>query len=336
MSRRKIAICGAGRMARSRGRAFLDTGKAEICGVASRHPETARRCAKELGCHVYFDDFRRLAETRPDAVLIEVPHGIQDEIALWGLETGFDLLIGGSLASSLENGARILDLATCHRRIVEAGYQRRYDPAWEEIRRLIADGILGEPVMATSMALWKPDPQSWYYDQQMSGGMPLTHLSYCYLNAMRWILGRPSTVAAVANRKRETSPGQVSEETCGVLVGFENGAFASATASYLGPEGMIDAGTRFVCTEGGVQPNEENAPGTVSITVFQRGRSEVRVFKDESSPIVRQAEAFLNAIETRHEARNPPEDALLDVQVAEAISISAREHRTISLKDNDD
>ncbi len=323
-------------MARVRGRAFLDTGRVEICGVASRRVETARRCAEDLGCEVYFDDFRRLAETRPDAVLIEVPHGVQDEMALWALETGFDLLIGGSLASSLENGFKILDLAAGHRRIVEAGFQRRYDPAWEELRRLIADGVLGEPVMATSMALWKPDPQSWYYDQQMSGGMPLTHLSYCYLNAMRWILGKPSTVAAVANRKRETSPGRVSEETCGVLLGFENGAFASATASYLGPEGMTNAGTRFVCTEGGVQPNEENAPGTVSLTVFQGGRSEVRVFNNEPSPVVRQAEAFLNAIETRDEARNPPEDALIDVQVAEAVSLSAREHRTISLKDNDD
>ena len=335
MSKRRIAVAGAGSMARSRGRAFLDTGRAEICGVASRHLETARRCAAELGCEFCCDDFRRLAETRPDALLIEVPHRPQDEIALWALDAGLDLLIGGNLTSCMENGSQIPDLASRQGRIVEVGYQRRYDPAWEEIRRLIIGGILGEPVMAVSMALFDADPRSWYYDQETSGGMPLTHLSYCYLNAIRWILGKPSTVAAMANRKVETAPGRVLEETCGVLVGFENGAFASATASYIDSQGMTDAGTRFLCTEGSVQPNAEDTPGTVSITVFQGGRSEVRVFSNEPAPFVHQAGAFLDAIETRDEARNPPEDALMDIRVAEAISISAREHRTITLKNQE-
>ncbi len=331
MSRKRIAVAGAGNMARARGRAFLETGRAEICGVASRRGETARRCAEDLGCRVYYDDFRRLAETRPDALLIETPHRAQDGIALWAIEAGFDLLIGGCLASCLETGSRVVCLAARHGRIVEAGFQRRYDPAWEEIRRLVAGGDLGDPVMAASMALWKPDPGSWYCDQELSGGMPLTHMSYCYLNAVRWILGRPVTVAALAHRTLEAPAGRVAEETCGVLVGFENGAFASATASYLGPRGMSDAETRFLCTGGGVQPNVESAPGTVSITVFRGGGSEVRVFSAEPSPLVRQAAAVLDAIEAREEARNPPGDALLDIRIAGAVSLSAREGRTVPL-----
>ena len=35
MPKHRIAIVGAGNMARARGRAFLDTGRAEICGVAA-------------------------------------------------------------------------------------------------------------------------------------------------------------------------------------------------------------------------------------------------------------------------------------------------------------
>lgn len=320
-------------MARVRGGAFLATGRAEICGVASRHMETARYCAENLGCSSYFDDFCRLAETRPDAILIELPHRAQDEVAIWALEAGFDLLIGGSLASCMKTAEQILKLAIQYKRIVEAGYQRRYDPSWEEIYRLINDGVLGEPVMAVSMALWNPNPRSWYYDQESSGGMPLTHLSYCYLNAIRWILGKPTLVTAIANRKVETSPGRVLEETCAALIGFENGALASATASYVGPPGMADAGIRFICTDGGIQPNVESTPDTVSIAVFHKDRSEVRPFKNEPSPFVYQAKAFLDAIETRNKARNPPDDALLDVRIAEAISISVREHRTILLED---
>ena len=312
-------------MARARGRALLDTGRAEICGVAARRTQRAASCAAELGCAVFCDDFRRLAEAAPDAILIEVPHRVQDEVSIWALDAGYDLLVGGCLASSVENGRQIAEIAARNNRIVEAGFQRRYDPAWEEIQRLVASRELGAPVMAVTTALWNPDPDGWYYDQEASGGMPLTHISYCYLNAVRWILGKPTTVSAMANRLRNTAPGRVVEETCGALIGFANGAFASASASYIGPEGMTDPQPRFVCTEGGILPGED------SITVFHGGRSEVRAFANEPSPFVRQAAAFLDAIEGRREARNPPADALLDVEIAAAISISAREHRTVSL-----
>lgn len=318
-------------MARARGRAFLQTGRVEICGVASRRAHRAARCAAELGCKVSWDDFRRLEETRPDAVLVEVPHRVQDEVSLWALEAGFDLLVGGPLASSVESGRRIVEAAARNRRILEAGFQRRYEPAWEEIRRLVTGGQLGEPVMAATMALWSPAPDRWYYDQEASGGMPLTHMSYCYLNAVRWILGRPTTVSALANRVRNTTPGLVAEETCGALIGFESGAFASATASYIGPEGMTDPQPRFICAEGGTGPNADSPPGQETITVYHGGRSEVRAFESEPSPFVRQAAAFLDALDSRREARNPPAEALLDVEIAEAVSVSARERRTVSL-----
>ncbi|HCL27229.1 MAG TPA: hypothetical protein DIC52_02190 [Candidatus Latescibacteria bacterium] len=181
--------------------------------------------------------------------------------------------------------------------------------------------------MAVSMALWSPDPERWYYDQAASGGMPVTHMSYCYLNAIRWIMGVPETVTAMANRKVETGPGRVLEETCAACIGFENGAFASATASYARPEGMDDAETRFVCSEGGIQVH------TDSITVFQHGTAKIRSFKSTCSPFIRQAQAFLQALEKREPANNPPEDALLDLRIGAAISLSAREKRTIFLRD---
>ncbi|MDP6777825.1 MAG: Gfo/Idh/MocA family oxidoreductase [Candidatus Latescibacteria bacterium] len=331
MAMKRIAVAGAGNMARSRGKAFLETGQAEICAVAARHTETAQACASELGCDSYYDDYRRLEDAQPDAILIETPHKVQDEISLWALEAGFDLLIGGSLASSVGNGERFVELAARQSRVVEAGYQRRYDPAWEEIHRIVGDRALGEPVMAVGMALWNADPQAWYYDQDASGGMPLTHMSYCYLNAIRWIMGTPTAVSAMANQKVETAPGRVLEETCATLIQIEGGSFISATASYAGPDSMDSAETRFLCTNGGVRTNAQDDPGLVSITVYRGSDTEVRSFKDEPSPFVRQAETFLDALDSRGEGRNPPGDALVDLKIAEAISVSTREQRSVSL-----
>ena len=332
MSHKRIAIVGAGNMARRRGHAFLDTGRAEICAVASRRLAKAQQCAAELGCDTYYDDFRLLGEASPDAILIEVPHAPQDEIATWALEAGYDILIGGSLASSVRAAEEIVALAADRRLIVEAGYQRRYDPSWGEARRLVQQGVLGDPIMAVTVALWNPDPGSWYYDQQASGGMPLTHMSYASVNGLRWILGEPTTVFAMANRVVETAPERVSEETCSVLIGCENGSFVSATASYAGPDGMPSPEPRIVCANGGIQFIPEKPTGLVSMSVFLEGKSEVRSFDSEPSAFVRQAAQFLDALDTRQPALNPPEDALMDIRIAEAISVSAREQQPVRLQ----
>ena len=332
MSGKRIAIVGAGNMARARGRAFLDTGRAETCAVASRHLDRAEQCATELGCDVFYDDYRLLEEARPDAILIEVPHQPQDEIATWALEAGYDVLIGGSLASSVAAGEELVALAADQMLIVEAGYQRRYDPSWGEARRLVQQGVLGDPIMAVTVALWNPDPPSWYYDQQASGGMPLTFMSYAFMNAIRWIIGEPINVMAIANRKVETLPERVAEETCAAIVGFANGSFVSATASYAGPNGMGNPDPRIVCTRGGIQFETEESSGLISMTVFLDGGSEVRSFVAEPSALVRQASRFLDAIEIRQPTLNPPEDALIDVQIAEAISLSAQEQRMVWLQ----
>ena len=318
-------------MARVRGRAFLDTGRAEVCAVASRHLETARDCATELGCQTYYDDFRRLADVRPDAVLIEVPHRPQDDVAFWALNAGFHTLIAGCLASSVEVAERIADLASRTGLVVEAGYQRRYDPAWEDARKLVGQGTLGEPIMAVTMGLWRPDPLTWYYDQNASGGMPLTHLSYLHMNAIRWIMGAPRFVHAVANQKVETGSARVREESCGVLVGMDGGAFISATASYAGPEGMPDAEPRIICASGGLVLEPRDEAGVGLVVVSQQGRREKLRFEQEPSPTVQQAECFLDAIEGRRKVRNPPADALVDVLLAEAIALSAKENRIVPL-----
>ncbi|MBB31136.1 MAG: hypothetical protein CME25_19780 [Gemmatimonadetes bacterium] len=325
MAAKRIAIIGAGNMARTRGRAFLETGQAEICSVSSRRMASAKACASELASDVYFDDYRRLAESNPDAILLEVPHKVQDEITLWALEAGFDLLIGGCLASNLGSGEQIAALAKTKGCVVEVGYQRRYDPAWKKIKQLVESKELGIPVMSTSMALWNADPEKWYYDQETSGGMPLTHMSYCYLNAIRWILGKPIWVSAVANKLVETGPTRVLEESCGAHITFENGSFLSATASYVGPEGMSSAETRFVFTDGGIQTNDDN----LSIKIFRGGEDEIRAFCKTPSPFVRQARAFLEAVESRGNGQNPPDDAILDNRIAECISCSVREQRAI-------
>ncbi|HEY3341580.1 MAG TPA: Gfo/Idh/MocA family oxidoreductase, partial [Anaerolineae bacterium] len=219
---KRIAIAGAGGMARVRARALISTGQVEICGVAARHMETASRFGAEIGCNQCFDDYHRLTGTHPDAILVEVPHEAQDPIVLWALEQQLHVLIGGTLATSVQTGRRIDELAQRHHLSVEAGFEARYSPAWEYARQLIDGGALGQLVTVHTLALWDGQPSTWYYQQQTSGGMPLTHMTYCFINPVRWIAGEVQAVAAFANRMKHTSPGLVNEENCVANMLFED------------------------------------------------------------------------------------------------------------------
>jgi len=299
----------------------------QICAVASRRLDSARKFGAEIGVERCFDDFRKLADESPDAVLVEAPHAAQDEIVLWALETGVGVLVGGCLASSPAVAEKIARKARDDDLIVEAGYQARYCKTWEAARSLVRDGALGEIVAVRGIALWDGDPKSWYYNQATSGGMPLTHMTYCFVNPARWIFGKVRFVSAFANRIKETAPDMVREETCAANLLFENDVVCSLTASYIKPGKVPGWSIAFIGTRKAV----EIFPREGAMTVYDGEGAERKEFGSPKEAFKAQAEAFLKSLDGPNECRNTPADTIGDVRVAEAIAASAREKKTIAL-----
>lgn len=327
----RIAIIGAGYMARIRGKALLETGQAEIVGVASRSAETARAFAGEMGSPAWFDDYRRLVEVKPDAVLIEVPHAMQHPITRWALEQNLSVLIGGALAGSAAEGEEIRALADRKGLVVEAGFQARYQDLYETARGMIADRTLGQIVAVRSIALWGGDPASWYYHQQMSGGMPLTHMTYCFINPVRWLLGAdPLCVSAFANRKKHTAPELISEETCIANLLFPDDVLYSITAGFVKAGEMPAWAISIIGTEGTLEmrPADE-APG--DMTHFQGDTARQMAFSHTG--FIEQFSTFLTALNGENHCRNTPAMTLPDLRTVEAIVESARTKRTVAMEE---
>ncbi|MCL4506235.1 MAG: Gfo/Idh/MocA family oxidoreductase [Chloroflexi bacterium] len=326
----RVAVAGAGGMARVRVRALLSTGQVEISGIASRHLTTAQKLGAEIGCAACYDDYRRLADTHPDALLIEVPHEAQDGIALWALEQRLHVLIGGSLATSTPVANQIAQLAAEHRRVVEAGYEARYSPPWAYARELLASGALGRLVTVRSVALWAGDPRTWYYNQRISGGMPLTHMTYCFINPVRWVAGEVRSVSAYANRIVHTAPELIDQENCVANLLFDNDVLCNMTAGFVAPGGLPAWSVTFIATDGAVEVYPDEG-GSGRVIVYRGGRAEEHNYRNGPNAFDAQAQAFVGAIQKGGECRNRPADTVGDVQVAEAIVASVRERRTVWL-----
>ena len=83
---------------------------------------------------------------------------------------------------------------------------------------------------------------------------------------------------------------------------------------------------------GGTKPNDTlyMAATMQAVQRYQDGKEE-RSFKNTPSPFVRQAGAFLAALDSRTLVHNPPVDAMLDIGIAAALSRSVRSGRSIAL-----
>lgn len=317
-------------MSRRRVRAFLATGRVQLVGIAARRLSSAQTLGAEFDCGACYEDPLRLRECAPDAVLIEVPHSAQDALACWTIEQGWPTLIGGPLSGSVHNGERILQLAQANNVLVELGFEARYKAVWETAREWILAGRIGRPIAIQSIALWDGHPGSWYYDEAASGGMPLTHMSYAFVNPLRWLFGNPLRVSAFANRIRHTALHHVREETCVANLLFPHEIVCSMLAGYVKPGGAESWQISIVGSEGllELRPTEMD---NGSLCLYRGSEVEDLHFVDAQDAFVAQANAFLDSIEGNPRCRNHPDDALNDLRVTSAIADSAREHRTIEL-----
>ena len=325
-----VAVAGAGLMARRRALALVSTGQVEICGVAATREASARRLADELGCRRAFDDVRGLLETRPRAILVEVPNAVQDGIVMWALEAGLDVLIGGPLSTSVAGGRRILGAARAAGVVVEAGFEARYKPVWELARDVIANGPIGRVIAVRTVALWACDPRSWYAREVSTGGMPMVHMTYAFVNPLRWLLGEPTHVSALANQIANTAPGAVLDETCIANLQFPQSVICTMTAGFVKALERETWAVWFLGTEGAVELLPTELDGG-SLAVHQGRQVRQHDCTHARDAFVAQARAFVAALNGEAVCRNSPQQALGDLRVVEAITRSIRTGESVRL-----
>lgn len=149
MKKLQTAIVGTGFMGRVHLEAIRRLGFVEVVAIAGRRLEAAQNLAAAFGIQRAEDDYRRLLEdTAIDALHICTPNALHAPIASDALQAGKHVLCEKPLATSVEDGRKLVALAgekmrrncTCH--------NLRYYPMVQQMRRLREDGELGEILVA--------------------------------------------------------------------------------------------------------------------------------------------------------------------------------------------
>lgn len=155
-SRLRVAIIGAGKMARHHAIAIARSGlPAQVVAVADPRPD-AREAMREAAPGAQeFDSLDALLSAMPvDVAHIVTPPDTHEAIARQAIEAGCHVYVEKPFADSAAAAKRLLDLAAQHGRLACAGHQLLFEPPALEARELLP--TIGRLVHVESYFSFRP------------------------------------------------------------------------------------------------------------------------------------------------------------------------------------
>jgi len=169
----RIAFLGCGFITRVHSR-HLRSLRGEIsCSYASRDRARADAfCREHGGAGSYPDYTAAIQDPNIDAVVIAVPPRFHLDLTLQALEAGKHVLVEKPAYVCMSDYHTVMEARDRSRRVVLVGENDHYKPLAVCLRRLLAEGVLGEMVFAhfTTIARKFKTADDWRNDETMAGG----------------------------------------------------------------------------------------------------------------------------------------------------------------------
>lgn len=122
----RTGVVGVGALGAHHARLYADTAEAELIGVCDTNPHQARIIAEAHNCRVYPSPAALAADV--EALSVAVPTDLHFDAVGELLEAGVHVLVEKPLASNLDQGRRLIELAERNNRILGVGHVERYNP----------------------------------------------------------------------------------------------------------------------------------------------------------------------------------------------------------------
>ncbi len=183
-----------------------------------------------------YDDYRRmLDEVAPDVVGVFMPLYRNAEAAIAAAEHGAHVVSEKPLATTLE------DLSALRRAVAAAGVRinallaMRGQGAYQAVRQVVADGRIGEPVLAYGQKSYPFARRDEYYKLRGTYGGSIPWSAIHAIDFVSYCTGKDyARVAAMhSNAAHPTHPGM--EDAGGILLDFVGRGHALISFDYLRP-----------------------------------------------------------------------------------------------------
>jgi predicted dehydrogenase len=210
-------------------------------------------------------DYRRLLDDKTvQAVIIATPDHWHARMTIDAVHAGKDVYVEKPLCHTVDEGFRVMEAVNSSKRIVQVGTQRRSYPIFQEGKKIMDSGKLGDVRLVTAWWLnhqsslrqaplqgdldWKqwlgPAPQrpldplrfhNWYYFYDYSGGMLVGQGAHV-VDAIHWFMNATYPEAVNCSAGRAHLPGAEIPETTVMNIEYPEDFLVTFTVGYKAME----------------------------------------------------------------------------------------------------
>lgn len=149
MSDLRIGVIGAGAIGREHiQRIQTKMAGATVVAISEINPESAAKAAKDFSVRVEPDMSSLINASDVDAIVVACFDAVHAGAVLECIKAGKPVFCEKPLATTQEDTKRIVDAEMAFgRKLVQVGFQRRYDKGYLQVKELIDGGEFGAPLM---------------------------------------------------------------------------------------------------------------------------------------------------------------------------------------------
>ena len=292
----------------------------ELYGIASRNPEKAKQASEKFGIPKYYQSYEDLLSDRSiEAVFIPLPNHMHLEWIKKSADAGKHILCEKPLTLNAQEAQEAIDYSRKKGVLLMEAFMYRFHPQWIRAKELVRSENIGDVrAVQTFFSYHNTDPKNIRNILEMGGGGILDIGCYA-VSAARYMFGKePQRVLSLINRAPEF---KIDILSSGILdFGEGHSVFTVGIQSF--PYQKVD----IIGTAGRIQieiPFNIYPDVTVKISVTNSvGTREIHSGPADQYEL--QLEQFSEAIRKDGPAPTPPEDALDNMRVLDALFMSEK------------
>lgn len=248
----KVGFIGAGGIALMHMTHLKRIPNVEIPCAADVSDKSLAKAQETHGVQRVYKDYHEMlrVETDIDAVSICTPNGLHAENTIAALEAGKHVMVEKPMA--LHSRECVAMIETAHRvgKKLICGFQFRFDPRTQLIRKQIAEGHFGKILYVRCQALRRRGIPNWgvFGRKDLQGGGPMIDIGVHVMEMAHYAIGSPRPITAtgntwtfLGNTQSEIAsawPGwdyknYTVEDMAAGMVRFDNGCLMTIEASFV-------------------------------------------------------------------------------------------------------
>jgi len=333
MKKVKWGILGAGGIADRRSLpGMLLAENCEIVAVMDI-PAVIDKLAEKYNAKGYTDADSLLADENVEAVYIASPVVFHAEQVRKAIAANKHILVEKPIANTAAESEELCKMAAEKGLLMATGLMMRYNTHHQQMKKLIADGALGQLVSChAQFTCWYPDmPGNWRQSKATAGGGSMTDMGIHCLDLIEYISGQ--RIAKVAGMYDTFTFKYDVEDSCTALFRLSESGFGTVDANFNIPDEAAKWRIEFYGTKGhmvahGTIGQQDGGVAEVMLTggdkaynaTQDRNENEAVVLEGELGNIYcREFESFADSILNGTKVEVPATDGARIQQVIEKI-----------------